>query len=266
MYIQSVDRSNDHGPFDIIGDLHGCFDELEILLQELGYRIETQDSPAGSEICVTPPNGRKAVFLGDLVDRGPKVVPVLKLVMGMVKEDKALCVPGNHDHKLLRKLNGRNVQMTHGLPETMEQLAKEPLSFHEEVIAFFAGLPSHYVLDDGKLIVAHAGLKEALHGIESREVMEFALFGQPTGETDRYGLPVRYDWAGEYRGKPMVVYGHTPVAEGKWVNKTIDIDTGCIFGGKLTALRYPELDLVEVKALKTYIESVKPFLHAKGLS
>ncbi|MGD0547194.1 MAG: polynucleotide kinase-phosphatase, partial [Terracidiphilus sp.] len=88
----------------------------------------------------------------------------------------------------------------------------------------------------------------------------FALFGETTGETDDYGLPVRYDWASEYRGKAMVVYGHTPVAEPEWLNRTIDIDTGCVYGGKLTALRYPEKELVSVPAIREYYAPSKPFL------
>ena len=86
------------------------------------------------------------------------------------------------------------------------------------------------------------------------------MYGETTGETDEFGLPVRYNWAAEYRGRAMVVYGHTPVPEPEWLNRTICIDTGCVFGGKLTALRYPEKELVSVPALQTYYESAKPFL------
>jgi protein phosphatase len=217
-----LQHRNDPGPFDIIGDIHGCFDELYALLLKLGYQIK----PVGNGAYrVIPPQGCKVVFLGDLVDRGPKIVPVLKLAMTMVKAGLALCLPGNHDNKLLRKLNGRNVQIKHGLPETLEQLGEESSEFLVEIREFLASLPSHYVLDNGKLILAHAGLKENLQGIESREAMDFALYGQPTGETDAGGLPVRYDWAADYRGKALVVYGHTPVATAHWVSRTIDIDT-----------------------------------------
>ena len=103
-------------------------------------------------------------------------------------------------------------------------------------------------LDDGKLVVAHAGMKEEMQGRGSGKVRDFALYGETTGETDEFGLPVRYNWAAEYRGKAMVVYGHTPVPEPEWLNRTINIDTGCVFGGKLTALRYPEKELVSVPA------------------
>jgi protein phosphatase len=229
---------------------------MSSLLTQLGYRIE----PDADGVAVTPPEGRRAVFVGDLVDRGPGIAAVLKLVMKMVAEGTAFCVPGNHDMKLMRKLKGRDVQLTHGLADSVQQLEKETPEFRQTVIKFLDDLVSHYVFDDGKLVVAHAGMKEEMQGRGSGKVRDFALYGETTGETDEYGLPVRYNWAAEYRGKAMVVYGHTPVAEPEWLNRTINIDTGCVFGGKLTALRYPERELVSVPALQTYYASVKPFL------
>lgn len=254
-------KKDEHGPFDIIGDVHGCFDELKMLLEKLGYSVEEfTDDSGNTNYNVTHPEGRKILFLGDLVDRGPKITEVLKLVISMAKSGIALCVPGNHDVKLLKKLKGANVQITHGLDRTLEQLEKESPEFIEEVKVFIDGLISHYVLDDGKLVVAHAGMKEELQGRGSGKVRDFALYGETTGETDEYGLPVRYDWASDYRGKAMVIYGHTPQAEVLKMNNTINIDTGCVFGGKLTAYRYPEREFMEVKALKTYYEPAKPFL------
>ena len=246
---------HEHGPFDIIGDVHGCDDELGALLGRLGYETDG---------AARHPEGRKAVFVGDLVDRGPKVTGVLRRVMGMVESGAALCVPGNHEVKLMRKLRGRNVQITHGLAESLAQLEPEPPEFKERVARFIDGLVSHYVLDDGRLVVAHAGLKEELQGRGSAKVRDFALYGETTGETDEYGLPVRYDWPAEYRGRATVVYGHTPVPEPEWLNNTINVDTGCVFGGRLTALRYPERELVSVPAARVYYESAKPFPAAEG--
>jgi protein phosphatase len=252
---------HEHGPFDMIGDVHGCFDELRALLESLGYSIRPADDDQTSfGFQVQHAEGRKAIFLGDLVDRGPKTPEVLKLVMSMTASGTALCVPGNHDIKLMRKLNGRDVRITHGLAESLEQLEREPPEFKTQVATFIDKLVSHYVIDDGKLVVAHAGLKETLQGRGSRVVRDFALFGETTGETDEFGLPVRYNWAAEYRGRAMVVYGHTPVPEPEWLNRTINIDTGCVFGGRLTALRYPEKELISVPAARTYYESAKPFL------
>lgn len=255
-------RKHDHGPFDFIGDVHGCCDELEVLLAKLGY--EQVAAPESATTTLAHPEARKAVFVGDLVDRGPRVLDTLKLVMSMVQHGSALCVPGNHDMKLLRKLRGKNVQVTHGLAQTLAELDAVPDGEREALSAqigeFIDSLVSHYVLDDGKIVVAHAGLKQEMQGRGSGKVREFCLYGETTGETDEFGLPVRYNWASEYRGDAMVVYGHTPVPRAEWLNRTINIDTGCVFGGKLTALRYPERELVEVPALRVYAESVRPFL------
>ncbi|NYF79711.1 polynucleotide kinase-phosphatase [Granulicella arctica] len=249
-------KKTEHGPFDIIGDVHGCFDELVELMAQLGYTVNQTDGVYS----ISSSGERKLVFVGDLVDRGPGTVQVLRLISSMVQSGQAFCVPGNHDMKLVRALRGRDVKRTHGLAETMEQLGNESDEFRVEVAKFLDGLVSHYVFDDGKLVVAHAGLKESMHGRGSGAVREFALFGETTGETDEFGLPVRYNWAADYRGKALVVYGHTPVPEPLFLNNTVNIDTGCVFGGQLTALRYPEREIVSVKAHQTYYEPARPFL------
>ncbi len=254
-------KKEEHGPFDIIGDIHGCFDELLELLEKMDYvveRIATDNTNFGFK--VSHPENRQVIFLGDLVDRGPNSPDVLRLAMSMLNDGVAICVPGNHDLKLQKKLSGKNVSLQHGLAETMEQLEKETDEFKEIVREFLYSLISHYVLDDGKLVVAHAGIREEMQGRGSGVVRSFCLYGETTGEIDEFGLPVRYDWASEYRGYAKVVYGHTPVPEAEWFNRTIDIDTGCVFGGKLTALRYPEEILVSVPAHKVYCEPAKPLI------
>ena len=310
-------RKEETGPFDIIGDVHGCYEELRALLEQLGYQVveepildvrdlgvrvvapvavtsppsplsrgegglasgsslesenfnTSQVSNLESEKLETSPPSprerglggevthRKAIFLGDLVDRGPASPQVLRLVMSMVRDGSALCVPGNHDIKLLRHLNGKKVTVNHGLAETLAQLEFEPEAFKSEVRRFLDGLVSHYVLDGGKLVVAHAGLTEEMHGRGSGAVRAFALFGESTGEIDEFGLPVRYEWAREYRGRALVAFGHTPVPDAEWLNNTIDLDTGCVLGGRLTALCYPERELVAVPAAQVYCEPVRP--------
>jgi protein phosphatase len=245
-------RKHERGPFDIIGDVHGCCDELEELLGVLGY-VRTDATWAH-------PDGRKAIFVGDLVDRGPRIVDTLKTVMAMARAGTALCVPGNHDVKLKRKLEGHDVKISHGLDMTLTELDRETPEFHADVQRFLHKLVSHYVLDAGALVVAHAGLKEEMHGRASAKVRDFALFGDVTGETDEYGLPVRNNWATDYRGRASVIYGHTPVPAPEWLNHTINIDTGCVYGGRLTALRWPEKTLVSVPARAVYAESKRPFL------
>jgi polynucleotide kinase-phosphatase len=246
-------RKNDHGPFDIIGDVHGCATELEELLATLGYARD--DANVWRHAA-----GRKVVFLGDVVDRGPRVPDALRMVMAMVEAGTALAVPGNHDLKLVKKLRGRDVQMTHGIGESLAQLEAESPEFRERVASFLDDLVSHYVLDGGKLVIAHAGMKEEMQGRGSGKVRDFALYGETTGETDEFGLPIRYNWAAEYRGQAHVVYGHTPVPEPEWLNRTINVDTGCVFGGRLTALRWPEKELVSIAAKATYSEPARPFL------
>ena len=203
-------RKYDHGPFDIIGDIHGCCDELEQLLQILGYStISTENSsPFWQFPTYRHPEGRKAVFLGDLVDRGPRILDTLKLVRNMTAAETALCVPGNHDMKLLRKLKGRNVKINHGLERTLAELEALPDDLQDtataEISQFLDALISHHVLDEGKLVVAHAGMKEEMQGRGSGRVRDFALYGETTGEIDEFGLPVRCNWAAEYRGEAMV--------------------------------------------------------------
>jgi protein phosphatase len=247
-----TDRRDLAGPFDIIGDIHGCHIELVDLLGELGWDVDDVGENARH------PDGRLAAFVGDLVDRGPASPAVLRMVMNMVDAGTAICVPGNHENKLKRALEGRNVKLSHGLAETMDQLAEESPEFRDRVETFIDGLISHVVLDGGDLVVAHAGLPEAMHGRASGAVRSFALYGDTTGETDEFGLPVRYPWADEYRGRAAVVYGHTPVPNALWVNGTICLDTGCVFGGSLTALRWPERELVSVPAHETYYEPIRP--------
>lgn len=256
------DYRDQHGPFDVIGDVHGCRGELELLLGRLGYVLDRDEQ--GRPVDAAHPDGRTVVFLGDLVDRGPDSAGMLRLAMGMTAAGHALAVPGNHENKLVRALGGKSVQVSHGLEETLSQLAGESDQFRAAVETWCYDLVSHLVLDDGRLVVAHAGLKEEYHGRASGRVRAFALYGDTTGETDEFGLPVRLPWAKDYRGRAMVLYGHTPTPEPEWVNDTMCLDTGCVFGGHLTALRYPEKELVQVPAERVWYEPAKPFLTAAG--
>lgn len=248
-------RHYETGPFDLIGDVHGCASELEALLERLGYWIETDGVEGWRSYTITHPQNRRVIFLGDLVDRGPRSPDVLRLVKSMVEGGSGLCVIGNHDFKLMRWLDGKSVKMGHGIEQTIAQIQLQPEGLGEEMRVFIQGLPTHMVLDSGALVVAHAGLREDLHNTCSDKEKSFALFGDTTGQRDEHGLPERRDWAAEYSGSAAVVYGHMAVAEARWVNNAICLDTGCVFGGELTALRWPERELVHVPAERTYFES-----------
>ncbi len=245
----------------MIGDVHGCRAELESLLTTLGWAIERDDD--GRAVNAAHPEGRRAVFLGDLVDRGPDSPGVVRLAMGMVESGRAFAVSGNHEAKLVRALNGRKVTVSHGLQDSLDQFAAETDEFRDRARAWMDGLISHYVMDDGKLVVAHAGIIEKYQGRASGRVRAFCLYGDTTGESDEYGLPVRLPWANDYRGKAMVLYGHTPTPTAEWVNNTMCLDTGCVFGGELTALRYPEREIVSVPAERMYYEPAKPLVAAR---
>jgi len=224
--------------FDIIGDVHGCYDELEELLRTLGYRID-----GGS---VTPPDGRVAVFLGDLIDRGPKIVESARIAMEMVESGVALCVMGNHESQMLSFMRGETDRPEWGLPETLAQFAQVPREFTARFRAFSEGLPVMLLLDGGSLLVAHAGLPEALQNDRPEDEHArrwFALNGCYPEQGHR-----RANWGREYRGDRKVVYGHTPNEDPRWVNGTLCIDTGCVYGGSLTALRYPEMEVVSIEA------------------
>jgi predicted kinase/diadenosine tetraphosphatase ApaH/serine/threonine PP2A family protein phosphatase len=259
------DLSIERGPFDLIGDVHGCARELALLLRRLGYARRS------SRQAFHHPQGRRAVLVGDLVDRGPQVVEAARIAMRMMAAGTALCVPGNHDVSLARALEGRGGAGTPtlGRRKSLEQVKALPAAarrrFVAEFRAFVDSLPPHLVLDGGRLAVAHAGLKSGHIGRDSEEARRFALLGEITGEVDRYGLPVRVKWAEAYRGRALVVYGHTSVARPEWVNNTVNIDTGCVYGGRLTSLRYPELEVVSLPAARAYYRSVRALPPGVGL-
>lgn len=252
---KSINQTDVHDGLDIIGDVHGCYDELSQLLEQLGYTITEHEG----QMQVTRPEGRRLVFVGDLTDRGEQNVAVLRLVMHLFAHKIAFCACGNHDDKLQRYLAGNKVNIKHGLEKTVTELTAESPEFRASVLSFLTELPSHYVFDDGKLVVAHAGILQEMQGRNSGVIKAFCLYGQTNGEIDEFGLPVRYPWAEDYRGKAQVVYGHTPVPEVLALNNTFNIDTGCVFGGKLTAFRYPNQEWISVPAKKVYSQSARPF-------
>ncbi|RST75577.1 bis(5'-nucleosyl)-tetraphosphatase PrpE [Siminovitchia acidinfaciens] len=234
---------------DIIGDIHGCFSEFESLTRELGYSWES-----GVPI---HPEGRVLGFVGDLTDRGPHSLKVIKAVWTLWKHHGGYYVPGNHCNKLYRYFLGRKVQIAHGLETTVAELdnlsQKEANHYKRLFMELYEDSPLYQSLDEGNLVIAHAGIREDYIGKVNKSVKTFVLYGDITGEFHPDGRPVRRDWAKKYHGKPFIVYGHTPVHKPRTVGKTINIDTGCVFGGKLTAFRYPEIETVSVPSSMPYI-------------
>jgi protein phosphatase len=247
------DRGAEHGPFDLIGDVHGCAAELERMLVHLGYRRSSGRSP------FLHPEGRLAVFVGDLVDRGPAIVDAAQRVMDMVESGTGLCIAGNHDDDLARTLQGDGPVPGPGTERSMRQIAAVPpaarRAFTRRFIRFVGSLPSHLLLDGGRLAVTHAAMRPDYLGRDSPAVRQFALRGPRSGVVDRYGLAARVNWAATYDGPTFVVYGHTPVRRPERIGNTLNIDTGCVFGGALSALRYPEMDLFSVPAGRLYYQS-----------
>jgi protein phosphatase len=235
--------------FDIIGDIHGCFNEYQELVKNLGYDWN-DDLPRHKD-------NRKLVFLGDLTDRGPDSISVMEHVYELVKNDLALYTPGNHCNKLYRYLLGSNVQIRHGLETTVAELESLKPEKRKQVSDRFCSLyenaPLYLELDNGNLVVAHAGIRADYVGQTHKKVKTFVLYGDITGETHPDGTPVRRDWAKEHTGNLTIVYGHTPVEKVRHIQNTWNIDTGCVFGGKLSALRYPEMEAVSVPSSMPFI-------------
>jgi protein phosphatase len=235
---------------DIIGDIHGCFQEFENLTLELGYQWD-------KNIPVHPEN-RKLAFVGDLADRGPMSLKVIDVVCELVLSSKAHYSPGNHCNKLYRYFLGNKVQISHGLETTVAEYealkSKEQNVIRNKFVDLYENAPLHQVLDGGKLVIAHAGIREDYIGKSHSGVKTFVLYGDISGEKHPDGSPVRRDWAKLYKGEALIVYGHTPVKEVRWVGNTVNIDTGAVFGGKLTALRYPEKEIVSVPSSMPYVE------------
>ncbi|MDQ6792125.1 MAG: CBS domain-containing protein [Candidatus Dormibacteraeota bacterium] len=248
----AVNRRGERAPFDLIGDVHGCSEELDRLLGALGY-LPPPGGDRGTGAW-SHPGGRRAVFVGDLAGLGPDTPGVLRRVMAMTEAKHAICVRGDQDEALRLALTV-GAEPGHDLVAALDELGKDP-DLAARAAAFLEGLPSHYVLERGALVVAHAGIKGAMQSRDSPRIRRFTLLGEEAATTDHPGQPPDLEWARTYRGRALVVFGHMPVEQPSWRGRTIDIDTGCVFGGRLTALRYPELELVSVDAAKVHQRAV----------
>jgi protein phosphatase len=256
------DRRYLNGPFDIVGDVHGCLDELLELLEKLGYSGDSHGHLSHAE-------GRALVLLGDLADRGPYNAATFAMAMSLVARTGAMYTPGNHCNKLLRYLRGNKVSLDWGLEGTIADVdAREQTEpgFKERLRHFIESAPTYLWLDEGNLVVAHGGIKEEMIGRDDSKVRAMVLYGDVTGRNNPDGTPERRDWAAEYHGRAAIVYGHTPVPGPEWRNNTINVDQGCVFGGWLTALRWPERQVVQVSARRAYYAGRTPdFVRERGI-
>ena len=237
------DHHEESGPFDIIGDVHGCYEQLEKLVRKLGY---VQDENG----TYSHPDHRKIVFAGDVVDRGENSTGVLRLVMKLHQDGCAHMVVGNHDDRLRRYLEGKPIEVVHGLETTAAEFEQEDDSFKAETVSFLESLPAYLMFDEGRLVVVHAGIKEQYLGKYTKAIRQYCLYGESTGEINEVGLPIRVDWAQDYTGDTVIVYGHTPYTAVMKMNNTYCVDTACIYGYYLSALRYPEIKVERVKMRK----------------
>ncbi|MBQ7222962.1 MAG: metallophosphoesterase [Erysipelotrichaceae bacterium] len=235
------------GPFDIIGDVHGCHNELEKLLKKLGYQPDENG-------VYRHPEGRLAVFVGDMCDKGTHNGEVLLTIADMVANGSALAVKGNHDDKLARYLNGSEIELNAGINRTIGEINRLSEEERNRIRDFLLTLPCHLILDEGRLLVVHAAIKPAMIGKDSRAVREFCMYGEIDREFNEFNVPTRlFSWAEEYDGDTLIVYGHTPNYTPRWINRTLCLDTGCVLGNRLTALRYPEMKFSYVKSRKNYL-------------
>ncbi len=233
------DRRNLIGPFDFVGDVHGCFDELLALMRRLGYRVEAFD-PGGEEpIYAAHPEGRVLHFVGDLVDRGPNTKNVLRLAMGMQHQGNAMTVMGNHDDRFMRWLKGNDVQIAFGLETSITEIRACSDAFAQAVLDYLQTISFYHAIDDGRMVITHAGLRPDMLGQTGPAVRAYCCYGPVDRDTGK-----RIVWAPDWRGPFSVIYGHTPIEDARWLNNTLNLDTGCVFGGTLTALRWPEGELV----------------------
>ena len=233
---------------DIIGDVHGCYDELVELLVTLGHENLTEPNrlPVHDGL-------PRVLFVGDLVDRGDQSIDVLRLVMRLCTKGYARMVLGNHDHRFLRWLQGRDVAIEHGLDTTIYQLralpARQQEAFGDVVTAFLSTVPLALRFDQGKAVVVHAAWRPRMkEETELKRLRYYAMYGPVTGERTPQGFPVRIDWASTYKGPEFAVFGHQVYLKPYRRKFTCGIDTGCVFGGALTALRYPSMEIVSIKS------------------
>ncbi|WP_342471744.1 AAA family ATPase [Metasolibacillus sp. FSL H7-0170] len=250
---------------DIIGDIHGCYDEMMALIKKLGYIEENG--------LYKHPEGRKLISVGDIMSRGPKSLATMQFWLRQIESGLSYMTDSNHGWKIARWLDGKSVQLAHG-DEMVEQEmqhfeqqhgANDTAQLKERLAKMLLHAPSHYIILEngiGKAIVTHAGIKDHYIGKNSPRIRDFCRYGDVIGTSDT-GRPIRADWYTNHQTSELIIWGHEPKLKPLKINNTINIDQGVVFGGQLTALRYPEGTLEAVDAYENYAgEQQNPLLEA----
>lgn len=249
------------GRIDVVGDVHGCMDELMVLLAQAGYWI-AEFNPKGSDpIAVIHPQGRKLIFVGDLTDRGPSSDQVLRLAMGAIACGTASCVMGNHDWKIYRALCGRKVTIDDSTQETLDQIASYGEAFEASVRSFYESIPHQIRIPlswehgfDGaqNLWIVHASAKAHRQGGTRSSDFARSIYGYGGDDVDEKGWMIREDWAASYEGADPVIHGHVIHAEPVWKNRVLCLDTGCAFGNKMTLYQVDQDTFLFSRAERNY--------------
>lgn len=260
-YIEIIRKSNNpieievKNGIDIIGDIHGCYQEFLKLLVKLGYEINEKGY-------YVHPAGRKFLSLGDIMSRGPKSLETMQFFLRHVKKGLAYMIDSNHGWKIARWLEGKKVTLNHGdelveeeFKHFKEQYGEEhTLELKQSLKELLLNAPSHYILTKNHvptLVCTHAGIKDEFIGKQSIDISDFCRYGDVDG-FDEEGKPIRRDWSIHHKSNILIVWGHDPKPKPLIINNTINIDQGVVFGGELTAIRYPEKEYVSVQALENY--------------
>ncbi|MBU5353501.1 polynucleotide kinase-phosphatase [Paenibacillus barcinonensis] len=241
---------------DIIGDIHGCYEEMMELIHRLGYVDEQGDG------MLRHPEGRKLVSVGDVSSRGPESLKCLLFWQQHCAAGLAYMVDSNHGWKIARYLDGRDVTLSHGDERVEAELLQleqvqgsaAAKQVRESLKHFLLEAPSHLVFTRNgvrQVVVAHAGIRDHFIGKQSRRIQDYCRYGDVEG-TDEKGRPVRKDWYVDHNSGECIVWGHDPRPYPMIVNDTVNIDQGVVFGGMLTAWRMPERESVSVTAKQDY--------------
>lgn len=234
----------------IIGDVHGCFDEVQDLLKKVRYDSMND----------------RIIFTGDIVDRGPKSKEIIEFV---VSTPNVHMIMGNHENKLIRYLRGNPVSITDGLQETIDQLAPELKreANREELLFFLENLPYAIKLDDN-IYVVHGGIDPRFSVEAQKQNVVLYMRNHAPGKT--FSDPTAPPWYEVERGEAskdqIILFGHNSKANTSNAINAVALDGGCVFGDELRAAII-DIDgtrtIESVPARKQYCEHYKA---AKGES